>query len=482
MTQAAADEMDAQRATQFFIGGAFTDAHGGGRITVAEAATGEPLAVVADADQEDVDRAVRAAQQALGPWAGTAPQERANLLRRLAEGIRGRSEAYARTISREVGTPIRQSRAVQVGNPIAITTTIAEVMADYPFEETIGNCLVVKEPIGVVGAITPWNYPLQQVMAKVAAALAAGATVVLKASEVAPLTALMLAETAMEAGLPDGVLNVIVGRGQSAGEAVVTHPLVDAISFTGSTRAGRRISELAAATVKPVTMELGGKSASLVLDDADWTKAAKFVVYNALLNQGQTCTALTRLLIPEKLADQVVEVAVATAQKLSPGDPLDEATRLGPLASLSQQERVRAYIDRGIAEGARLVLGGSDAPPGLDRGYFVKPTIFDHVTPQMAIAQEEIFGPVLSVLTYRDEDEAVEIANGTPYGLAAAVWSADPVRAQAVARRLRAGTVEINGGAFSTSAPFGGVKQSGHGREFGRYGMEEFLVPKSLQL
>jgi len=482
MTNAGTGELDVKRAAQFFIGGAFTEAHGQNRITVAEAATGDALAVVADADQTDVDRAVAAAHRALDSWAGTAPKTRAGLLQKLAEGIGGRSEEYARTISREVGTPIRQSRAVQVGNPIAITTAIAEVLSDYQFEETIGNCLVLKEPIGVVGAITPWNYPLQQVMAKVAAALGAGATVVLKASEVAPLTALMLAETAAEAGLPDGVLNVIIGRGPSAGEAVVTHPLVDAISFTGSTRAGRRISELAAATVKPVTMELGGKSASLVLEDSDCSKAAKFVVYNAFLNQGQTCTALTRLLVPERLADQAVEAAVATAQKLSLGDPLDESTRLGPLASLSQQERVRAYIDRGVAEGARLVLGGSDAPPGLDRGYFVKPTIFDRVTPQMAIAQEEIFGPVLCVLTYRDEDEAVEIANGTPYGLAAAVWSGDRDRAIAFARRLRAGTVEVNGGAFSTQAPFGGVKQSGHGREFGRYGLEEFLVPKSLQL
>jgi aldehyde dehydrogenase (NAD+) len=465
-----------------FIGGEFQAPHSDLRLEVSEAATGAPIAVVADADQEDVERAARAAQRALPGWAATAPEGRAAHLARLADGIRQRTEEFARTISREVGTPIRQSRAVQVGNPIAITSHIAELLPGYRFEEEIGNCLVVKEPVGVVGAITPWNYPLQQVMAKVAAALAAGATVVLKASEVAPLTALMLAELAQEQGLPPGVLNVLVGRGATAGEALVTNPQVDAISFTGSTRAGRRISELAAAAIKPVTMELGGKSASLVLEDADLGTAAKFAVYNAFLNSGQTCTALTRLLVPAGRAAEAVEVAVATASKLVPGDPLDEATRLGPLASQAQLERVRGYIARGIAEGARLVVGGTEPPPGLERGFFVSPTIFDQVTPQMVIAQEEIFGPVLSVIAYDSEEEAVEIANGTPYGLAAAVWSGDRDRAIAFARRLRAGTVEVNGGAFSTQAPFGGVKQSGHGREFGRFGMEEFLVPKSLQL
>jgi acyl-CoA reductase-like NAD-dependent aldehyde dehydrogenase len=323
---------------------------------------------------------------------------------------------------------------------------------------------------------------LQQVVAKVAAALAAGSTVVLKASEVAPLTALMLAEVAAASGLPPGVLNVLVGEGPVAGEALVTHPLVDKISFTGSTRAGRRISELAAAAVTPVTMELGGKSASLVLGDADVATAAKFVVYNAFLNSGQMCTALSRLLVPRSAQAQAVEIAVATAQKLSPGDPLDEGTRLGPLASAAQLERVRGYIRSGQKEGARLVLGGAEPPPGLERGYYVQPTIFADVKPHMTIAQEEIFGPVLAVMAYDSESEAVEIANGTTYGLAAAVWSADRDRAIAIGRRLRAGTVEVNGGAFSTSAPFGGVKQSGHGREFGRHGFEEFLVTKSLQL
>ncbi|MHB1575579.1 MAG: aldehyde dehydrogenase family protein [Candidatus Dormibacteria bacterium] len=467
---------------QLFIGGEFQDPHSELRLEVTEAATGATIARVADADREDVDRAVLAAQVALPGWAATAPGPRAAHLARLADGIRDKAEEFAQTISREVGTPIRQSRAVQVGNPIAITSHVAELLPEYRFEEEIGNCLVVKEPVGVVGAITPWNYPLQQVMAKVAAALAAGSTVVLKASEVAPLTALMLAELAEAQGLPAGVLNIVVGRGASAGEALVIHPKVDKVSFTGSTRAGMRISELAAATVKPVTMELGGKSASLVLEDADLATAAKFAVYNAFLNSGQTCTALTRLLVPAARADEAVEVAVATARKLVPGDPMDESTRLGPLASAAQLERVRGYIERGKADGARLVIGGVEPPPGLERGYFVQPTVFDQVGPEMEIAQEEIFGPVLSVIAYDSEEQAVEIANGTPYGLAAAVWSGDRDRAIAFARRLRAGTVEVNGGAFSTQAPFGGVKRSGHGREFGRFGMEEFLVPKSLQL
>ena len=278
------------------------------------------------------------------------------------------------------------------------------------------------------------------------------------------------------------MLNVLTGTGSTAGEGLVSHPLVDLISFTGSTRAGRRISQLAAETVTPLTLELGGKSASVLLPDADIEKAAKFAVYNAFLNAGQTCTALTRLLVPQADQERAVAVAVDTALKLGLGDPLDESTRLGPLASQAQLERVRGYIRQGIAEGARLVTGGAESPQGLDRGYFVAATVFADVRPEMTIAQEEIFGPVLSVIPYRDETEALEIANGTRYGLAGAVWSGDQDRAVAFARRLRAGTIEVNGGAFNLSAPFGGVKQSGHGREFGRYGLEEFLVAKSLQL
>jgi len=474
----------AERSLQdrLYIGGEWVAATSRTRIDVHESGTGEVMAEVAETTELDIDRAVQAAAAAYPAWSATPPTERADYLEAISRGIAERTEELARSIAREVGTPIRHSRAIQVGNPIQIIAGTTRAIRDFQFQEEIGNVLVVCEPAGVVAAITPWNYPLQQVVAKVAPALAAGCTVVLKASEVAPLTAFMLAEIADAVGLPGGVLNVLTGTGSTAGEGLVSHPLVDLISFTGSTRAGRRISQLAAETVTPLTLELGGKSASVLLPDADIEKAAKFAVYNAFLNAGQTCTALTRLLVPQADQERAVAVAVDTALKLGLGDPLDESTRLGPLASQAQLERVRGYIRQGIAEGARLVTGGAESPQGLDRGYFVAATVFADVRPEMTIAQEEIFGPVLSVIPYRDETEALEIANGTRYGLAGAVWSGDQDRAVAFARRLRAGTIEVNGGAFNLSAPFGGVKQSGHGREFGRYGLAEFLVAKSLQL
>jgi acyl-CoA reductase-like NAD-dependent aldehyde dehydrogenase len=467
---------------RLYAGGAWIESTAQNQIEVHEAGTGQVMALVADATELDIDRAVRAAADAQPAWSARSTAERVEYLEAISRGIGKRSEELARSITREVGTPIRHSRALQVGNPIQIIDGTAAALRKFGFQEEIGNVLALREPIGVVAAITPWNYPLQQVVAKVAPALGAGCTVVLKASEVAPLTAFTLAEIAHAVGLPAGVLNVLTGTGATAGEGLVSHPLVDMISFTGSTRAGRRVSQLASERVTPVTLELGGKSASVLLPDADIEKAAKFAVYNAFLNAGQTCTALTRLLVPQRDQEQAVAVAVETAQKLSLGDPLDEATRLGPLASQTQLERVRGFIAVGIAEGARLAIGGVEPPPGLGRGYFVAATVFADVRPEMAIAQEEIFGPVLSVLPYRDEAQALEIANGTRYGLAAAVWSTDQDRALAFAKRLRAGTVEVNGGAFNLSAPFGGVKQSGHGREFGRYGLEEFLVTKSLQL
>jgi acyl-CoA reductase-like NAD-dependent aldehyde dehydrogenase len=467
---------------RFYIGGDWTAATSGTRINVHEAATGEVFAEVAEASEQDIDSAVKAAAEACPAWSATTVDERVRYLEAISKGISDQTEDLARSIAREVGSPIRMARAIQVGNPIAIIAGTSAAVRDFQFQEQIGNDLVVQEAVGVVAAITPWNYPLQQVVAKVAPALAAGCTVVLKASEVAPLTAFMLAEIAAGAGLPAGVLNVITGTGATAGEGLVLHPLVDMISFTGSTRAGRRISRLAAESVTPVTLELGGKSASVLLPDADIEKAAKFAVYNAFSNAGQTCTALTRLLVPAPEQERAVAVAVETAQKLTLGDPLDESTRLGPLASETQLERVRGYIRQGIAEGARLVAGGAESPPGLEQGYFVQATVFADVRPEMTIAQEEIFGPVLSVIPYRDETEALKIANGTRYGLAGAVWSQDQDHAISFARQLQAGTVEVNGGAFNLEAPFGGVKQSGHGREFGKYGLEEFLILKSLQL
>jgi acyl-CoA reductase-like NAD-dependent aldehyde dehydrogenase len=346
----------------------------------------------------------------------------------------------------------------------------------------VAHSKVLREPIGVVAAITPWNYPLHQIAAKVAAALAAGCTVVLKPSEVAPLNAFHLAEIVDAAGLPPGVFNLVTGYGPEVGEALVTDAEVDMVSFTGSTAAGRRISMLAAATVKRVALELGGKSAAIVLDDADFNVAAKAVVGNCFLNSGQTCTAQTRMLVPKARQDEAAQLAVAAAQAYRVGDPLAPETTLGPLASKAQLERVRGFIGAGVAEGAHLLTGGAELPGAVPAdGYYVAPTVFGKVRPQMTIAREEIFGPVLSIIGYDDEADAVRIANDTVYGLAGAVWSADPAHAEAVARLIRAGQVDINGAPFNLEAPFGGYRQSGNGRELGRYGLEEFLEYKSIQ-
>jgi acyl-CoA reductase-like NAD-dependent aldehyde dehydrogenase len=333
----------------------------------------------------------------------------------------------------------------------------------------------------VVAAITPWNYPLHQIAAKVAPALAAGCTVVLKPSEVAPLNAFLLAEVIEAAGVPAGVFNLITGYGPVVGETLVKHSEVDMVSFTGSTRAGKRVSELASNSVKRVALELGGKSAAVILDDADLTSAVRGVVTNCYLNSGQTCTAHTRMLVPESRYAEAAKIAAEVAKGYKVGDPMAEGTTLGPLVSATQLERVRSYINKGVEEGAELLCGGVEPPMGLPKGYYVQPTVFGKVKPGSTIEQEEIFGPVLSIITYKDEDDAVRIANDTPYGLAGGVWSGSDERAQKVARRLRTGQVDINGGPFNIQAPFGGYKQSGHGREFGRYGLEEFLEYKSMQ-
>jgi len=378
--------------------------------------------------------------------------------------------------------PLKLSKIIQAGLPAGQFAAMPKLMEEIAWEEEIGSSRVLREPVGVLGAITPWNYPLNQIAAKVAPALAAGCTVVLKPSEVVPLNAFILAEVVEAVGLPAGVFNLVTGTGPVVGEAIAGHPGVDMISFTGSTRAGRRVSELAAATVKPVAMELGGKSPNVILDDADLGKAVPDGLAKCYLNSGQTCSALTRMLVPlEKLAE-AEELAKSAAEAFTPGDPFEESTRLGPLVSETQRERVRGYIEKGEAEGASLVTGGVAPPEGLDRGYFVRPTVFSDVTPEMTIAQEEIFGPVLVIQPYADEDDAVRIANDTVYGLAGGVWSADVDRAIGVARRIRTGQIEINGGAFNPIAPFGGYKQSGHGRENGRYAIDELLQVKSLQL
>ncbi len=467
---------------KFFIGGQWVSPSSTDTIDVHNAGTGAVMGKVPAGGAKDIDAAVAAARAAFEGWNATPAVQRAEYLQKISDGLKARAAELGSTIAQEVGMPIKLSGRIQAGLPIANFSNYSRLLNDFKFEERIGNSLVVREPVGVVGAITPWNYPLHQIALKVAPALAAGCTVVLKPSEVAPFNAFILAEVIEAAGLPKGVFNLVTGFGPAAGEALVKHPQVDMISFTGSTRAGKRISEVAAQTVKRVALELGGKSASVILEDADLAAAVKGTVTGCYLNSGQTCTALTRMLVPASKYDEAAKLAVEAAKGFTLGDPMSEATRLGPLSSQMQLDRVRDYIKKGVAEGAELLTGGADQPEGLPGGYFVKPTIFGKVKNSMTIAQEEIFGPVLSIIAYQDEEEAIRIANDSPYGLAGAVWSKDDAHAQKVARRIRAGQVDVNGGAFNMNAPFGGFKQSGHGREAGVYGLEEFLEYKSLQL
>jgi acyl-CoA reductase-like NAD-dependent aldehyde dehydrogenase len=468
---------------KFFIGGRWVAPHARETIDVHNAGNGEVMGRVPAGDAADADAAVKAARAALDAWRETPVEKRAEFLEKISAGLKARADELARTIAQEVGMPLKMSLRIQAGLPIANFANYAKIVKEYVFEEKVGNSIVVREPAGVVVAITPWNYPLHQITLKVAAALAAGCSVVLKPSEVAPFNAFILAEVIEAAGLPQGVFNLVTGYGTAAGEALVKHPDVDVVSFTGSTRAGKRISELAAQSVKRVALELGGKSASVILDDADLATAVKSTVNGCYLNSGQTCTALTRMLVPDSLYEQAKTIAAEVAKGFTVGDPLQETTKLGPLSSQAQLDRVRSYIKKGQQEGAELVAGGAEPPEGVPAGgYYVRPTVFGKVKNSMTIAQEEIFGPVLSIIPYKDEEEAVRIANDTVYGLAGAVWSKDEARAQRVARRIRAGQVDVNGGAFNMNAPFGGFKQSGHGREAGKYGLEEFLEYKSLQL
>jgi len=467
---------------KLYIGGEWVEPAAEGTLEVIDAATEAVIGSVPDGNEDDVDRAVRAAVEAFDGWSATPPRERAAWLTRIAEALTERSDEIAELISREVGTAFELSKIAQSGFPVVDFLNVAAAANEFVWGETVGNSVVTREPVGVVAAITPWNYPLHQVAAKTAPALAAGCTIVVKSSEVAPLSIFVLAEIVDQIGLPAGVFNLVTGVGPVAGEALVTHPDVDMVSFTGSTRAGRRVSELAGRTVKRVTVELGGKSPSVILPDADLERAVPASISDGFLNSGQTCSALTRMLVPrDRLAEAEALAADVCAQQVL-GDPTAEGTTLGPLVSQTQVDRVRSYLRKGVEEGAKLVCGGEELPAGLDAGYFVAPTVFSEVTPEMTIAQEEIFGPVLVLIPYDDEDDAVEIANNSDYGLAAAVWSDDPDRAKRVARRIRAGQISINGGAYNTQAPFGGFKQSGHGREGGRFGLEEFLTAKALQL
>ena len=467
---------------KLYIGGEWVDPTGSETIDVVNSSTEEVMGRIPQGTPEDVDRAVEAARAAFDSWSQTPLVERANVIRAIAAGVAARSEEIAATIAQEVGMPIGLSTAIQAGLPTMTFTSVPDLVEEIVWQEEIGNSLVVREPIGVVGAITPWNFPLHQIAAKVAPALAVGCTVVLKPSEVAPLNAFILAEIIDEVGLPAGVFNLVTGTGPVVGEAIASHPGVDMVSFTGSTRAGRRVSELASQNVKPVALELGGKSPNVILDDADLETAITDGVSKCFFNSGQTCSALTRMLVPRERLAEAEQIAATVASAFTPGDPFAAETKLGPLVSDVQRERVRGYIRKGVEEGARLVTGGAEAPDGLDRGYFVQPTVFSGVRNDMTIAQEEIFGPVLSIIPYDDEEDAIRIANDSAYGLAGGVWSSDEERAKRVARRIRTGQVEINGGVFNPLAPFGGYKQSGHGRELGRYALEEYLLVKSMQL
>jgi aldehyde dehydrogenase (NAD+) len=475
-----------QEHDKIYIDGAWVPSTGSGSIDVFDSTNGEVIGRIPAGTAEDVDKAAKAARAAFDAWAATSSEERGKYCSRIAEGLGARMDEIATIVTREAGMPKWLSLLVQAGLPINSFNTAAQIAESYEYETTLGTSLIRREPVGVVGCITPWNYPLHQVAAKVAYAIAAGCTVVLKPSEVAPLDAYVLAEVIHDVGLPAGVFNLVAGSGADVGQAISEHPDIDMVSFTGSTRAGKAVAAAAAGTLKRVALELGGKSANILLDDLDdaaFESAVRDGVGKAYLNQGQTCTALTRMLVPQaRLAEAERIAADEVESKFQPSDPFADGARLGPLASQAQVDRVTGYIQKGIDEGAKLVTGGPGKPEGLEQGYYVRPTVFSEVRNDMTIAQEEIFGPVLSILPYEDEDDAVQIANDSVYGLSGGVWAGDPERAKAVARRIRTGQIEVNGGAFNPNAPFGGYKQSGYGREYGEHGFEEFLEVKSMQL
>jgi len=465
----------------FYINGQWVKASSPDTLEVTSSGTGELYAVIPSGTVEEANAAVEAAAAAFSSWANTSPKERGELLTRVSEKLAERSDEIALVIANEVGMPLMLAKGVQVGLPTATFADNAQRANEFAWEEEVGNSTIVREPAGVVACITPWNYPLHQIANKVGAALAAGCTVVLKPSEVAPINAFILAEIMDEVGMPKGVFNLITGPGPVVGEAIVAHPKTDMVSFTGSTRAGKRVMQIAAEMVKRVSLELGGKSANILLDGADFSRAVGDGVFKAYLNSGQTCSALTRMLVPRSRLAEVEDLAVAAASGLTPADPITGASLLGPLVSAAQQQRVRDYINKGVEEGARLICGGTTPPEGLESGYYVMPTIFSDVKNSMTIAQEEIFGPVLSIIPYDTEEEAVAIANDSLYGLAGGVWAESDEKAFEVARKIRTGQVEINGGGWNNVAPFGGYKQSGIGRELGKFGFEEFLEVKSVQ-
>ncbi len=469
------------RLLQLYVDGQWVASTGEATIDVVNPTTGRVIAQVPSGTIEDVDHAVAAARRAFDDWSQTPVAERASVLRKVSGEISKRIEEFALAAATDIGTPLAVGRFMHAQLPATTFADMADNIERFEFEKRDKDLVVVREPVGVAAAITPWNYPVHQIAAKVAPALAAGCTVVVKPSEVAPMSAWLLGEILAEAGLPAGVFNLVSGLGQVVGEELARHPAVDMVSFTGSVRAGTRVAELAASGVKRVTLELGGKSPNVVLDDAeDLPAIVQGAIRSAFLNSGQTCSALTRLIVPRQRLPEIERLAVEIVGSQRVGDPTQGETSLGPVVSRAQHERVLGYIHQGIREKARLVIGGPERPVVAGDGYFVAPTVFSDVRPDMTIAQEEIFGPVLAVMPYDNEEEAIEIANGTPYGLSGGVWSGDPERAERVAKRLRTGQIKVNGGAFNPVAPFGGYKQSGIGRELGTEGLEEYFETKAL--
>ena len=467
---------------QLYIDGKWVQPIGTGSIDVINPATEEIIGKIPVGSKEDIDIAVSAARIAFDSWSKSSIETRIDILNALSDALKERGEDIAQTITAEVGTPIGYSRVAMVGTPRVVSRSYAKILENFDWEEKVRNSIICKEPIGVCAFITPWNFPLHQIIGKVAPAIAAGCTMILKPSKEAPLSAFILADILHEIGLPSGVFNLVSGHGSEIGNYMSSHPEVDMVSFTGSTGAGISVSEAAATTVKRVTLELGGKSANVALEDADPTLVAKKAIGACHQNSGQTCSALTRLIIPESMSDKVYQIIAEKNNSYTVGDPLEENTRCGPMVSLRQQKSVSKYIESGINEGASLISGGLGMPEGISKGYYVKPTIFANVSPDMKIWKEEIFGPVLVITTYKSEEEALILANDSIYGLSGGVWSKDEERAIKFAKDMRTGQVSVNGGAFNVSAPFGGYKLSGNGRELGAHGLNEFLEIKSIQL
>jgi aldehyde dehydrogenase (NAD+) len=465
---------------KFYIDGMWQDPVSRKTLPVTNPANEEVLYEIALGSKADLDKAVAAARRAFETFSLTKCEERVDLLAKIVEVYKKRMKEIGGAISDEMGAPLGFAERFQAGAGLGHLTTTLEVLKSYPFEERLGSAMLVREPVGVAGMITPWNWPLNQIACKIAPALAAGCAMILKPSEYTPSSALIFAEILHEAGVPKGVFNLINGLGPEVGAAMSEHPDIDMMSFTGSTRAGIDVVKRAAVTVKRVTQELGGKSPNVILEDADLAKAVTGGTTHCFNNSGQSCNAPTRMLVPLERMAEATAIAKAVADKTKVGDPKNADTNLGPVVNRVQWDKIQALIKKGIDEGAKLAAGGLGLPDGLNKGYYVRPTVFSHVTNDMTIAREEIFGPVLSIIGYKDEDEAIRIANDTPYGLAGYVSSANVERARHVARRLRAGNINLNGAPNERGAPFGGYKHSGNGREWGRFGLEEYLEVKAV--